>query len=117
MHALWDGLLGEWFDEGDVQRRTAEIAADRELTMRAKAAAMNLDPLSWLEESRHHGTTHVYAPEVLQAVTAVSRGLTQEVLPVDLPDQYLRRAGALARVRAAEAGHRLAAIWRNGLGE
>jgi hypothetical protein len=38
-----------------------------------------------------------------------------ELPKIYFSETYLKQAGKLAKLRAAEAGHRLAAIWRAGL--
>ena len=53
-------------------------------------------------------------PEVMAAVEAAARG-GQKVETVDLSEEYLKAAGALARVRAAFAAHRLAGILSDSL--
>jgi len=115
MHALWDGLLGQRFDEGDVARRLAEIIGNAQ-TMEAGQAAIKrtdtLNPLIWLEESREFSRQFVYRPEVLGPIQAAADGRAEAVPGIDLSEEYLQQAGALARVRAAEAGYRLAALWR-----
>ena len=120
LHALWDGLLGRRFDEGDVNRRLAQIAGDGTLVRLGRSAvagSRGLDPLLWLDESRQLGLKHVYTQEVVLPVVAASRGLTTEVRPVDLPEEYFKAAGDVARRRAAAAGFRLAAIWQEALAD
>lgn len=116
LHALWDGLLGPKFDAGDIRRRSKDIMASSSWeAARQDIAAHNcLDPLHWLAESAAYGKSHVYAPEVLAAVEAAARG-SKTVETVDLSKEYLREAGALARVRAAFAAHRLVGILNEGL--
>ena len=113
MHALWDGLLGKRYDEGDVDRRLKEITDN---SIAAGQEAMNrpatLAPLTWLIESREHAIALVYTSEVLGPVNAAYEGLVDAVPKIDLTDEYLKRAGAFARVRAAEAAFRLAEMWR-----
>ena len=116
LHALWDGLMGSQYDAGDIQRRCDMIRADAATWTLAGATAKKengLNPLTWLAESREIGRIHVYAPEVLEPVQAVSRGLTTKVATIDLSEEYLTTAGNLARKRAAFAGHRLAQILRD----
>ena len=116
LHALWDGLLGKRYDEGDVERRLKKISDN---SMAVGQEAMNrpatLDPLTWLSESREHAVALVYTSEVLGPVNAAHEGLVDAVPKIDLTDEYLKRAGAFARVRAAEAAIRLAKIWRRTL--
>lgn len=113
LHALWDGLLGSQYDAGDIRRRCETIRGDAARWQDAGAAAKKedgLNPLTWLAESSEAGRSHVYTPEVLAPVEAVSRGLTPKVTVTELSEDYLKNAGDVARKRAAFAGHRLAQI-------
>ncbi|HEY4261326.1 MAG TPA: S1/P1 nuclease, partial [Schlesneria sp.] len=77
LHALWDGLLGPFFDAGDVQRRERSIIADRANWQEAQSAAKSsngLDPLRWLSESAELGRSHVYTKEIMTPVEAVAKG-------------------------------------------
>ena len=94
------------------------IRADAPQWTAAKAAANKangLNPLTWLSESVEVGRSHVYTPEVLEPIEAVSRGLTTKVATIELSDDYLTAAGDAARTRAAFAGHRLALILNHDL--
>ena len=71
-----------------------------------------LDPLTWLSESREYAIALVYTSEILGPVNAAYEGLVEAVPKIDLTSDYLKRAGAFARVRAAEAAIRLAEVWR-----
>jgi len=113
LHALWDSLLGDGYDGADIRRRCQAIRQDTALwESAARAAADNrgLNPQLWLAESVEYGRSHVYSPEILNAVSAVERGLTAKLEPIDLSDEYLEEAGAVARRRAAYAAHRLARL-------
>jgi hypothetical protein len=78
------------------------------------AVAKGLDPLVWLAESCEAAIEHVYTHEVLGPVKAtMAQG--GHLPTIYFSEAYLTQAGAVARVRAAEAGHRLAAVWREGL--
>ncbi len=115
LHALWDGLLGDRYNAGDVARRSREIRGDRQTWAAAEAAGTTLEPLQWLAESSGFGRTHVYSAEVLDAVDAARRAGAEKVETVDLPGAYLKAAGGLAQERAAFAAHRLAAVLREDL--
>ena len=117
LHALWDGLLGGRFDAGDVARRAKEIKGEKTTWTTAEAASKSLEPLEWLTESSEFGKSHVYTPEVLSAVEAAQRAGAEKVETVDLPEAYLKAAGALAQKRAAFAAHRLAAVLAEDLTE
>ncbi|TWT35581.1 S1/P1 Nuclease [Posidoniimonas corsicana] len=117
LHALWDGLLGRRFDEGDVERRRESIVNGdgvkpfkRLLQRRVKDP-----PLKWLMESRKFGISEVYDPEVLRPIQAVVDGKAETLPQLDLSDAYLKQAGAMARMRALFAGYRLGEVWRSEL--
>ena len=113
LHALWDSLLGDHYDAGDVRRRSLVIRSDPALWTSAEQAAKKLDglnPLTWLSESSAYGCSAVYTPEVLNSIDAVERGLTSKLEMIELSETYLTAAGEVARARAAFAAHRLAMI-------
>ncbi len=98
LHALWDGLLGPKWDEGDVDRRAREMP-------KVELAAGGIDV--WLKESREAAVVSVYAPEVIEPVSVALR-VKGEMQQVDLSETYRKAAGAVAQKRAAEAAVRLA---------
>ena len=110
LHALWDGLLGGRYNAGDITRRAREVKSDETSWKAAEAAGTVVEPLEWLSESAEFGKSHVYTPEVLSAVEAAQRSGAEKVEVVDLPETYLKAAGALAQKRAAFAAWRLAAV-------
>jgi len=115
MHALWDQLLGDEFAQRTNRRRFAEITSSPQLTEIGRIAVSipgGLDPLVWLGESRKAAIENVYAPEVLDSLSIVSRGIAEKPETLELSEPYLKNAGRVAQVRAAEAAHRLAAVWR-----
>lgn len=116
MHAFWDGLLGRNANPGDVRKRVYEISSDIAMKAAGEQAAddaSNLDPEVWLTESRKYAREYVYTPTILNSIQAVERELTKEMTPITLPEQYLTTSGAVAQLRASQAGHRLARIWKN----
>lgn len=118
LHAMWDNLLGPHFDLADSRRRTAAIQGDGTTWNEARqtaSEAAGLDPLQWLKESNDYGRSHVYTVDVLSAVEAAKRSGTDVVAPIDLPEEYLKSAGELARKRAAFAAWRLALILQQDL--
>jgi hypothetical protein len=119
MHALWDQLLGDKFAQRTNRRRFAEITSSPQLTEIGKIAVSipgGLDPLVWLGESRKAAIENVYAPEVLDSLSIVSRGIAEKPETIELSDAYLKNAGRVAQVRAVEAAYRLAGAWRKCLG-
>ena len=67
-------------------------------------------PKNGCKESAELARSHVYTPEVLDAVKAAQRAGAEKVETVDLPEAYLKAAGAVAQKRAAIAAYRLAAV-------
>ena len=53
-----------------------------------------------------------YTSEVLGPVKAAMESPMSELLRIDLSEAYLKAAGNVAQSRAAEAGYRLAEMWR-----
>lgn len=117
MHALWDGLLGGRYSEGAINRREQEFQggpAYAVLRSEVFSRPDTLDPLTWLSESQKTARDYVYTREVLFLTEAVMKE-GGELPVIYFSEEYLQRAGGVAQVRAAEAGHRLATIWRQGL--
>jgi hypothetical protein len=56
-----------------------------------------------------------YTLKVLGPVKAAMDSPLTELLPINLSEGYLKRAGSLAHHRAAKAENRLAEVWREGL--
>ena len=113
MHALWDGLLGQRYDAGDIQRRISEITGDAELVSQAGFGVTvdtTLDPAVWLAESREAALQSVYTPEVLEPIGVAMRAGGGELQTIDLSDQYLKNAGRVAQLRALQASYRLARL-------
>jgi hypothetical protein len=50
--------------------------------------------------------SHVYTPEILNAIDAAQRIGTDQIETVDLPETYLKAAGTIAQKRAAVAAWR-----------
>lgn len=118
LHTVWDQLLGHRFSVDGTRSRIAEVTSDVELVKKAEeaiATAEKLDPQTWLAESREFATDSVYAPEVIDSLRLVSRGVVDAPQPIDLSETYFKNAGRLARVRAIEAAYRLAETWKSAL--
>ena len=52
LHALWDGLLGKRYDEGDVSRRVEEVTGSGKIMKNGRQALRrneSLDPHTWLQ--------------------------------------------------------------------
>ena len=65
-------------------------------------------------EAREAAVAHAYTHEVLGPIKATMEegGERPEVY---FSESYLQQAGRLAQLRAAAAGRRLAALWREGI--
>ncbi|MCR9199655.1 MAG: S1/P1 nuclease [Planctomycetaceae bacterium] len=114
LHALWDSLLGDQFDETDIERRMFEIKNNTRVWTAARRATRKPSDRSirvWLEESRALGAGVVYATDVGDALRAAQRSGRTELEVVDLSEAYLKNAGRIAQERAAYAAFRLARIW------
>ena len=107
--------LAKIFALRTTRRRHAEIVTSSELKSLGEQAISKcggLDPLVWLEESRKLATEHVYSPVVLESLERVKRGLFDKPEMLEVTDVYLKNAGRIAQIRAAEAGYRLAGVWK-----
>jgi hypothetical protein len=72
----------------------------------------DFDPLVSLGESRKAAIEHVYATEVLDSMSIVSRGIVEKPEVLELSEPYLKNAGIVAQERPVEAAYRLAEIQR-----
>ena len=120
LHAVWDSTLGKDLSPGDVRRRVANLMNDQAMMLAGQVASDEEDelmPERWVVESRNAAKRYVYTDEALAGVMPVERGLVDEVQEITLSDAYLERAGRVAQMRASQAAHRLAAIWRLALDE
>lgn len=111
MHALWDQLLGRSYDASDIRRRAFEISENEEY--RKKLATLETksdfnDPMTWVRESRELALQSVYTDAVLEYV---QQPVDQRPKALNLPDEYLEKAGAVARLQALIAARRLANVW------
>jgi hypothetical protein len=108
LHALWDQLLGDRYDEGDVRRRSDEIGK-LEIPL-PQTRQDYLEPDVWIEESRKHAIESVYTEEILSQVSLVARGIAPEVPKIELSEGYLKNAGRISQERAKLASIRLSAV-------
>lgn len=78
MHAIWDRLLGADWSLGGNRRRMVKITQDSGLMSLGKRGAETLDLQDWLEGSRMEAANHVYAPDVMDSLMTLRRGLLVE---------------------------------------
>ena len=115
MHAFWDTLLGFGIDEAMMNRRVEYIATRTDYRVLGKKVlqrAATLDPLTWLAESRDYSKQFAYTPEVLGPVKAAMGSPGMEMQPINFSIAYQKTARHVALRRVAEAGYRLAEVWR-----
>ena len=118
LHSLWDGLLGTRYNESDINKRLAKITKEQPYLRSGEAAVrQSMDPQQWVIESRNAARQAVYTPEIMSPIKANARGLSAELEIINLSEEYLKNAGEVARIRAAQAGYRLAELWRLALAE
>ncbi len=111
LHGLWDQLLGNDYERGDVNRRIFELTDDPKLVKRAKIATKQMNPQAWLLESRAAAVQYLYVGEVQQAIRAAIERRSSDLPPIRLSDAYGKQAGQLAQIRAVEAAARLAKVF------
>ncbi len=107
LHSIWDGLLGYDSSMNDLRARASRFLQDE--TQRSeisKYLAISSIP-QWIEEGRQLAATYAYSSDVREKLTGMK---ADSIMPVSLSENYLRQAGAIARLRACVAGQRLAKI-------
>ncbi len=116
LHSTWDNLLGGSATAADVRRRVFELQSDEQTVQRvtrhkeqykSNLSAWYASQL-WLGESQQAAKRFVYTAPVLEQVNLASRGLIKRIQIDKLPDDYYQLAGTVARIRATQAGYRLA---------
>ncbi len=116
LHATWDGLLGGRASASDVLKRVQELQSDIQTVERVKAHREQYRSRKgawyaaslWLGESQRSAKQFVYTAPILEQVSLASRGVVKQVSIHNLPDDYYQTAGTVARIRATQAGYRLA---------
>jgi hypothetical protein len=106
LHSLWDNLLGRQSKMSDVAREVAKLKEQPELWQ----VDTKLDINGWITESHDVATSSAYSPAILQAIHDTKPGEKME--PISLDEDYLKRAGQIARQRVVAAGLRLANLLR-----
>jgi len=115
LHGLWDRLLGNEYERGDVNRRLFEIKSDPELIARVDLFLEVADPQGWIDESRAIAVQFLYAGEIQQAIRAAIESKSQTVPPIVISESYGKQAGRIAQIRAYAAATRLAKVLADSL--
>jgi hypothetical protein len=106
LHSLWDGLLGSQYYMRNVDKVVAEVSDRKRYGDVWDSAGAETDPRKWALESHGLCSSHaVYAPEILDAVRQAQPG--EKLQPIELPLDYYRQAGEIARRQVVAAGVRL----------
>lgn len=108
-------MLGDQYDAGDVRPTISKIKSDKIVWQQGLDSATGTDPRAWLQESRELAVQSVYAPTVLDSLSKVSRKLVEKPEVLELDEAYLKNAGRVAQVRAAQAAVRLGTVMRVGV--
>jgi hypothetical protein len=105
LHSLWDGLLGKQYYMRNVAKSVAELSDKSRFGEVWESASKETDPRRWADESHAFCESVVYDPAILEAVRNTPSG--EKIAPIDLPVEYYKAAGDLARKRIVAAGVRL----------
>ncbi len=108
LHSLWDGLLGKQYYMRNVDKTVAELSNRQRFGDVWDSAKSETDPRNWADESRKLCESDVYNETILNAVRNTPAG--EKIAKIDLPVEYYKAAGELARRRIVAAGVRLGAM-------
>lgn len=111
LHSVWDGLLGKQYYMRNVDKVVKELSNRDRFGEVFDTAARETEPAKWANESHELCRSVVYTPEILNAVKKTPAG--EKIAPLDLPVEYYKAAGELARKRVLAAGLRLGALLKN----
>ena len=105
LHSLWDNLLGRASYIRNVDAAALELSNKRRYGDVWASATKEMSPATWAKDSFDVCEQVVYAEAILSAVRNAPSG--QKLEPIELPEDYYRMAGELARKRIITAGLRL----------
>lgn len=105
LHKLWDNLLGRQHYLRNVQRASVELSDRRKYGKEWESAGQELEPRKWATESQALSSECVYSDAIRNAVRSTPPG--GEIASIQLPEDYKRDAGNLARKQIIKAGVRL----------
>ncbi len=94
----------------EVRKRAQEITSDADLKKAGEDAARSLKFEDWVQEGVAICKSDVYAKSILDAVVQSDAAPARKLAVMDLPTDYLKTAGKIARRRAVQAGYRLTAL-------
>jgi hypothetical protein len=105
LHSVWDGLLGKQYYMRNVAKTVAELSDKSRYGDVWDTAANETDPRHWADESHALCESVVYDPAILEAIRNTPAG--EKIAAINLPVDYYRAAGDVARKRTLAAGIRL----------
>ena len=120
LHSFWDKLFTESDAVSTIISQVTAITNDANAMAAAKTLGSDTRVKTWLTEAMGVATTNVYTAPILKALQAFDAGKSNAdkafvPMTADEVTAYKTQAEAIARVRAALAGYRLAAILKQDL--
>jgi hypothetical protein len=108
LHALWDGLFGTSTQWSSIRGTIDDIAqSEKENQVQIDADLKSATtPDDWANEGLASAKKDVYLDGKLAVANSDDRPKKEDV--PNLPADYMKNAGKVARIAAAKAGHRLA---------
>ena len=110
LHGIWDALLGDEYERGDINRRMYELQKDKTAQKYKGEALEVMDPQIWIAESRQIAKESLYTAEIQRAVQAAIDAKASRLPSIQLSNAYGRKAGEIARIRAVQAAARISNI-------
>ena len=108
LHPIWDGLLGKpvsWSSIMETVNKVTELEKENQTQFNADLAAAKT-PEQWAHESLESAKMFAYLNGSLAVANSANHPAEKNV--PNLPDDYLKNAGNVARLAVAKAGRRLA---------
>lgn len=108
LHWYWDGAILRTRNYNRVRREAFDLTRHAELVVAGERAAQTLAPEDWIRESHALCKQVVYTDHIRKLVSDAEG--RENLGAMNPPQDYDRTAGATAKRRAVEAGHRLARL-------
>jgi hypothetical protein len=101
-------LLGRQYYMRNVDKVVKELSDRNRFAEILDTARNEVDPVKWATESHELCKSAVYSDQILDAVKKTPAG--EKFQPIDLPREYYKQAGEVARQRVLAAGIRLGVV-------
>jgi hypothetical protein len=116
LHALWDGLLGSSNSSlNNVRGRAQKMVANPVLRKMGEDSAGQVDPAVWVGEGHAICKQFAYCQLILDEVQSKEANPAAALASLELPTEYLTKAGGIAEERAMQAAYRLAEVLKKHL--